>query len=579
MPASSLSPDQARSGQVATQVATVWRDYWENRTRLDVRNSSSWRPLHSYTDCMMASLPATQCQSGVVASMPSTKCQNHKEQQLRSPIQDGAANGNDARQPMVEGELPSIGSEGHFEGSCKRCAFFPKGRCLNGKDCTHCHFPHDPRPRNRKRRVTKSQRCEDEESPEEFSVYDDGAIEDAYSSEVMLSSPDEDEGPGAVEFSEVAFSRLVTISESEGVFQGEVATKQNTNEDADREAFRKAADASTEDVSTIDEDGDAPVECARSDATDADKESISSLCEGERSEKDSASTQVPASKGTPSETSDSEVSPLLDSSSALEGAKDQAKDHSLTKKNMFACPSPTSWAAVRRNKEAVDITRMTRALLNKLTEERFESLCTQILALPLSTPEQLALVVKEIFHKATTQGGFRALYTELCLRLDAHLTAQTGIIGGKAFRKALVNECQATFEHNLNPPDASRGTNLNDDEAFELAMKLKNGILGNLRFIGDLLVRRLLSAKLLGPIVHELLHGNEAALESLLALLEVVSPEFDGKPSLYQAPLHDAFAALRRKVAEKSTCSRVRYQIQNLLDARARGWAARCAAC
>jgi len=42
-------------------------------------------------------------------------------------------------------ELPSMGSVEHHAGTCKRCNFFPKGRCQNGKDCTFCHFPHDKR--------------------------------------------------------------------------------------------------------------------------------------------------------------------------------------------------------------------------------------------------------------------------------------------------------------------------------------------------------------------------------------------------------------------------------------------------
>lgn len=41
--------------------------------------------------------------------------------------------------------LPSVGSAQHGTGECKRCNFFPKGRCQNGKDCTFCHFPHDKR--------------------------------------------------------------------------------------------------------------------------------------------------------------------------------------------------------------------------------------------------------------------------------------------------------------------------------------------------------------------------------------------------------------------------------------------------
>jgi len=50
---------------------------------------------------------------------------------------------------VMEGDLPSIGSALHLAGECKRCNFFLKGRCQNGKDCEFCHFPHDKRKHSR----------------------------------------------------------------------------------------------------------------------------------------------------------------------------------------------------------------------------------------------------------------------------------------------------------------------------------------------------------------------------------------------------------------------------------------------
>lgn len=45
---------------------------------------------------------------------------------------------------------PSIGSERHALGACRRCCFFPRGRCLNGYDCEFCHYEHDKRKRKNK---------------------------------------------------------------------------------------------------------------------------------------------------------------------------------------------------------------------------------------------------------------------------------------------------------------------------------------------------------------------------------------------------------------------------------------------
>lgn len=48
--------------------------------------------------------------------------------------------------------LPSIGSANHFNGTCDRCCFHPKGRCLNGFNCNHCHFDHEKRKRKSKKK-------------------------------------------------------------------------------------------------------------------------------------------------------------------------------------------------------------------------------------------------------------------------------------------------------------------------------------------------------------------------------------------------------------------------------------------
>lgn len=47
---------------------------------------------------------------------------------------------------------PSLGSAAHTLGACKRCCFFPRGRCANGYACTFCHYDHDKRRRKNKRK-------------------------------------------------------------------------------------------------------------------------------------------------------------------------------------------------------------------------------------------------------------------------------------------------------------------------------------------------------------------------------------------------------------------------------------------
>jgi len=47
---------------------------------------------------------------------------------------------------------PSVGSANHAMGTCKRCCFFPRGRCQNGYNCEFCHYEHEKRKRKNKTR-------------------------------------------------------------------------------------------------------------------------------------------------------------------------------------------------------------------------------------------------------------------------------------------------------------------------------------------------------------------------------------------------------------------------------------------
>mmetsp|Transcript_52328 Transcript_52328/g.124914 ORF Transcript_52328/g.124914 Transcript_52328/m.124914 type:complete len:609 (-) Transcript_52328:74-1900(-) len=61
----------------------------------------------------------------------------------------------DAPQRPPDAEHPSLGSAAHLEGQCKRCCFYPRGRCLNGYECEFCHYDHEKRKRKNKKKKKK----------------------------------------------------------------------------------------------------------------------------------------------------------------------------------------------------------------------------------------------------------------------------------------------------------------------------------------------------------------------------------------------------------------------------------------
>jgi len=70
-------------------------------------------------------------------------------------------------------DLPSMGSSLHASGECRRCNFFARGRCGNGKDCTFCHLQHEgqkkSRQEKRERRATwlQNQEAQGEQQPQQ----------------------------------------------------------------------------------------------------------------------------------------------------------------------------------------------------------------------------------------------------------------------------------------------------------------------------------------------------------------------------------------------------------------------------
>jgi hypothetical protein len=91
--------------------------------------------------------PSTSDEVGTAEAKPDEDTPVEDKEAHVSPSSSGSDDDDDDESPATEAvdmtDLPSIGSIAHAAGDCKRCNFFAKGRCQNGKDCTFCHFPHD----------------------------------------------------------------------------------------------------------------------------------------------------------------------------------------------------------------------------------------------------------------------------------------------------------------------------------------------------------------------------------------------------------------------------------------------------
>jgi len=247
--------------------------------------------------------------------------------------------------------------------------------------------------------------------------------------------------------------------------------------------------------------------------------------------------------------------------------------------------SQSSWSAHQQKADGSDderVARAVRSILNKLTIEKFDSLYEQLVLCGLSTPEHIAILMREVFEKATMQHHFIAMYADLCVKLekDPRLASAMGIEGEpSSFRRLLLSQCQVAFEKLLESPSAVplHGVGMDDlqtDEEQEGARKRR--ALGNVKFVGELLNRGMLSSRLLVACAESLLQCQDAcpeALESLSALLTVAGKQFDGRPEWQHTKRYDAiFTQIQELNKSKKVPARIRFLLKDLLELRDAGW-------
>jgi hypothetical protein len=101
----------------------------------------------------------------------------------------------------------------------------------------------------------------------------------------------------------------------------------------------------------------------------------------------------------------------------------------------------------------------------------------------------------------------------------------------------------------------------------------KMRLLGNAKLIGKLVVRKMMSAKIVLVIIESLLHKpTPASLELLAALLTVVGPFFDKPESRWRPALHGFLAQVQSIIHDGACEPRARCLLQDLLDLRKSGW-------
>ncbi|CAJ1404870.1 unnamed protein product [Effrenium voratum] len=227
-----------------------------------------------------------------------------------------------------------------------------------------------------------------------------------------------------------------------------------------------------------------------------------------------------------------------------------------------------------------------QSLLNKVCPENLALIVEKIAAVEVEGREQLEAIIELIFKKAVTEPHYSETYADLVFSLKSEFPDFPDASGGKpvTFRSLVLNICQNEFEELLSAAETpEQSAECTAEEKDVLAKKRKERMCANMKFVGHLYLRQLLSTKVVGSIICELVcledddafpeeHALECACELLLTAgytMDTV-PAGQGALDLSCKRLQDLKS--RKENGKSRYCKRIQFMIQDVLETRAAGW-------
>jgi hypothetical protein len=196
-------------------------------------------------------------------------------------------------------------------------------------------------------------------------------------------------------------------------------------------------------------------------------------------------------------------------------------DHMFTREGLF---SESSAAGPTRILKTRKLHNEVMGILARVTPENYDTVRGELLALPIKQSEQSEIdeVVKTFFRKSIRPEDqlFSEYYTRLIVDLIQYVGAKEH--AGQMIRRAVVTQCQQTFENDNLLEDADRVASESaptagaTDEERELAAEevnvrrkqVKDKLKANITFLGLLFINGLVHEKVTTMVLFKLLYGD-----------------------------------------------------------------------
>ena len=265
-------------------------------------------------------------------------------------------------------------------------------------------------------------------------------------------------------------------------------------------------------------------------------------------------------------------------------------------------PSENSWSVAQQKKDAtidenLKVGRKIFAVLNKLTVEKFAKLSDQLFNdCGISKPAHIITLVKYLFEKATIQHHFIGMYADLCTKCLDWLGSEkapedlVSSIGpgerssaaSDIFRRVLLERCQEAFYSYFLTPEEESATahpDASEEEERERTEeehhKHRLSMLGTVKFVAQLLERRLMNRAVFKNCIETLLYSEErtedhieCACVFLTELGHLFDKDADEVQDAYSKAINEAMETLDDIAEDSETSARIKFAILNLVDLR-----------
>ncbi|KAK2650876.1 hypothetical protein Ddye_018365 [Dipteronia dyeriana] len=224
--------------------------------------------------------------------------------------------------------------------------------------------------------------------------------------------------------------------------------------------------------------------------------------------------------------------------------------------------------------------RQLKAILNKLTPQNFEKLFEQVKAVNIDNAVTLTGVISQIFDKALMEPTFCEMYANFCFYLAGVLPDFSEDNEKITFKRLLLNKCQEEFERGereqeeANKADNEGEIKQTEEEREEKRIKARRRMLGNIRLIGELYKKKMLTERIMHECIKKLMgqyeNPDEEDVEALCKLMSTIGEMIDHP----KAKEHiDAYFDRMAKFSNNmKLSSRVRFMLKDSIELRKNKW-------